>query len=114
MNELALIAKIAKLAGRTRGLTLGIGDDCAIFRPTPNEDLLFTTDQMIEGVHFPAVGQVSDLPASKVGARALARTLSDIAARGGRPHFCLVALAIPRPVGQAILSPAYVNDSWIE
>ena len=34
------------------GLVLGIGDDCAIYRPRAGEDLLFTTDQTIEGVHF--------------------------------------------------------------
>jgi len=69
---------------------LGIGDDCAIFRPRPGEDLLFTTDQMIEGIHF-----LSSSKASVVGERALARSLSDIAAMGGSPRFCLVTLALP-------------------
>ncbi len=73
---------------RARGV--GIGDDCAIFRPRANQDLLFTTDQMIEGVHFR-----SNAPAARVGERALARSLSDIAAMGGEPRFCLVALATP-------------------
>src|SRR5579883_2929551 len=53
---------------RARGMQLGIGDDCAIYRPRANEDLLFTADQMIEGVHF-----LRDHAAQAVGQRALAR-----------------------------------------
>jgi thiamine-monophosphate kinase len=74
----------------SRNLTLGIGDDCAIYRPRAGEELLFTTDQMIEDVHF--TGAQS---AASIGERALARSLSDIAAMGGEPRFCLVALAAP-------------------
>ena len=69
---------------------LGIGDDCAIYRPRAGEDLLFTTDQMIEGVHF-AARQNPEV----TGQRALARSLSDIAAMGGAPRFCLVTLSLP-------------------
>ncbi len=100
MNELQIVEKIRKLANRpqTGGkkrppvppIELGIGDDCAIFRPRPNEDLLFTSDQMLEGVHF----KKSHSPAS-VGERALGRSLSDIAAMGGEPRFCLVSLSAP-------------------
>jgi thiamine-monophosphate kinase len=96
MNEIEIVAAIQNVSTRVSkrraspGLLLGIGDDCAIYRPRANEDLLFTTDQMIEGVHFPTAHK----PAV-VGERALARSLSDIAATGGTPRFCLVALATP-------------------
>jgi thiamine-monophosphate kinase len=66
-----------------------IGDDCAIVRPRANEDLLFTTDFSIESVHF-----TRDQKAADIGYRALARSLSDIAAMGGRPRYCLVSLAL--------------------
>lgn len=89
MNELQLIERIRRHAG-PNSLLLGIGDDCAIFRPRPREDLLFTTDQMIEEVHFTRA-----LGAAAIGERALARSLSDIAAMGGAPRFCLVSLAVP-------------------
>jgi thiamine-monophosphate kinase len=66
-----------------------IGDDCAIIRPRANEDLLFTTDFTIEGVHF-----TTEAKPENVGQRALARSLSDIAAMGGTPRYCLVSLAL--------------------
>lgn len=92
MNELELVARLRRMSGRARGSVIrGIGDDCAVFRPEAGEDLLLKTDQLIEGVHFPK----SMLPET-VGERALARALSDIAAAGGDPRCCLVALAVPR------------------
>jgi thiamine-monophosphate kinase len=83
---------------RSTGVTLGIGDDCAIFRPRPGEDLLLKTDQLIEQVHFP-----SGARPEAIGARALGRALSDIAAMGGDPRCCLVALAVP----------SNTNERWI-
>jgi thiamine-monophosphate kinase len=89
-TELEWVERIRKMAGEARNIQLGIGDDCAIFRPRADEDLLFTTDQMLEGVHFrPSAA------ADAIGERALARSLSDIAAMGGMPRFCLVTLALP-------------------
>jgi thiamine-monophosphate kinase len=92
MNERELIERIRTQAGRPRGLVHGIGDDCAIYAPKAGEELLFTTDFLIEGVHF----QQSTHTAADVGYKALARGLSDIAAMGGSPRFCLVSLAIPQ------------------
>jgi thiamine-monophosphate kinase len=90
MNEIALIDRLRKMKGVS-----GIGDDCAVFRPKATEDLLLKTDQLIEGVHFPKT-----MRAETIGERALARPLSDIAAAGGDPRCCLVALAIPRTKSQ--------------
>jgi thiamine-monophosphate kinase len=72
------------------GLALGIGDDCAIYRPRGSrEDLLFTTDMLVEDVHF----HHRTHPPEALGHKALARGLSDIAAMGGVPRFCLLSLA---------------------
>ena len=79
------------MSGSGRGVIRGIGDDCAVFRPKAGEDLLLKTDQLIEGVHFP-----KSMRPETIGERALARALSDIAAAGGDPRCCLVALAVPR------------------
>ncbi len=90
MNEASLLAR---LPASRRGLVLGIGDDAAIYRPRPDEDLIFSTDLFIENVHFRAHGPGA-LPAAKAGYRAMARSLSDVAAMGARPRFCLVSLSL--------------------
>jgi len=95
MNEIQLLERIRRRAARLRSavLRLGVGDDCAVVRPRgASEDWLMTTDMLIEGVHFDPAAS----PASAVGHRALARGLSDIAAMGGSPLFCLLSLALPR------------------
>ena len=90
-SEPELVRRIAALAGPSRApLITGIGDDCTVFRPRPGEDLLFTTDLLIEDVHFTRTSHT----ASEVGHKALARGLSDIAAMGGDPRFCLVSIAL--------------------
>jgi thiamine-monophosphate kinase len=79
----------------------GIGDDCAVFRPRgAAEDLLFTCDLFLEDVHF----RRDTHTAEDVGHKALARSLSDIAAMGGDPRFCLLSLAVPR----------WANDAWVD
>jgi len=78
---------------RAKDVVLGIGDDCAIFRPRGSaEDLLFTTDLLLEDVHFRRATHT----AKDVGWKALARGLSDIAAMGGTPRFFLLSLAVGR------------------
>ncbi len=80
---------------RGSGLALGMGDDCAIYRPRgAPEDLLFTTDLLIEDVHF----HHATHPPDALGHKALARGLSDIAAMGGVPRFCLLSLAVGKRV----------------
>ncbi len=91
--ELELVEKIRRMAGAPGGaVALGIGDDCAVYRPRgAREDLLFTTDLLLDGVHF----RRDTHRAGDVGHKALARGLSDVAAMGGQPRFCLVSLALP-------------------
>jgi thiamine-monophosphate kinase len=96
-TEIEAVERIRRRAGRVSNsrLVLGIGDDCAIFRPRgasrgAGEDLLFTTDLLLEGVHFrPETHRAED-----IGYKALARGLSDIAAMGGEPRFCLVSVSL--------------------
>lgn len=102
MSELDIVEKIRRLGERGPHITLGIGDDCAIYRPRPSEELLFTTDQSIEGVHF-----LSTQTPSIIGHNALARSLSDIAAMGGAPRFCLVSLAVPAERGDKFITAFY-------
>jgi thiamine-monophosphate kinase len=94
MVEPKLVALIRKLAARelrNPQIVQSIGDDCAVLRPRPNEDLVFTTDFVLENRHFTLE---SHTPA-QIGHKALARGLSDLAAMGSHPLFCLVSLAVP-------------------
>jgi len=93
MREIQILARIRSLAegGRQHQAILkGIGDDCAILRPGAQRDLVFTSDFVLEGRHF----QLDTHRAADIGHKALARSLSDLAAMGSRPLFCLVSLAI--------------------
>ncbi|MGB6973680.1 MAG: thiamine-phosphate kinase [Terracidiphilus sp.] len=94
-GELAVLAGIrarAVAAGSAAGLRLGIGDDCALLRTRPGEELAVTTDLSIAGRHF----RLDAHPPESVGHRALARGLSDLAAMGARPVVALLSLGLPR------------------
>jgi thiamine-monophosphate kinase len=106
VSERKLIERIRRKLGprRSSQLILGIGDDCAIFRPPgAREDLLFTTDLLIEKVHF----RRHTHRAEDAGWKALARGLSDIAAMGGEPRFCLLSLALPEWADMAWVNAFY-------
>ncbi len=77
-------------------LLLGIGDDAALLRPRAGFDLVITTDLMVEGVDFRLGGGWTS--PRDLGHRALAVSLSDAAAMGGRPRFCLLSVGVPRAV----------------
>ncbi len=96
MPEKALIRRLRKEAGRTRGI-LGIGDDCSVIQLPAGQEILITTDFSLEGVHFNRKWQ----PAASIGHRCLLRGLSDIAAMGGKPMAAFLSLALPDKVEQS-------------
>jgi thiamine-monophosphate kinase len=89
-----------KARSRHAILTLGIGDDCAVLRPRPGEELVVTTDLSLENVHFRRDWH----PPQSVGHRCLARGLSDLAAMGARPEAAFLSLAVP----------GLLTGSWME
>lgn len=95
MTETQVVSQIRKLAAaapHNKEIIRGIGDDCAVVRPGAKEDLVFTTDFVLQGRHF----TLDTHKAADVGHKALARSLSDLAAMGSEPVFCLVSLAVPQ------------------
>jgi len=103
-SEADFVTWIRRRTPRSKpGLSLGIGDDAALVTVPRGQELILTADMSIEDVHFKA-----DLhPPQAVGHRALARSLSDIAAMGGIPRFALVSLALSRNSEQIWLKGVY-------
>jgi len=75
---------------RVRRVSLGIGDDAALLRPSAGMELAVSTDLLLEGRHFRAGAD-----ARKLGHKALAVNLSDMAAMGAAPRWATLALALP-------------------
>ncbi|MEA3362586.1 MAG: thiamine-phosphate kinase [Thermodesulfobacteriota bacterium] len=89
LGEFGLIAWIQEQAGSGSHLSLGIGDDCSIQPQQAGEDLLTSTDLLIEGVHFKREWtSLFDL-----GRKSAAVNISDIAAMGGTPQSLFLGIA---------------------
>ncbi|XHR28784.1 MAG: thiamine-phosphate kinase [Chthoniobacteraceae bacterium] len=91
LGEEALVARLTHGLPRNEGLLVGPGDDCAVVgrRNAPLWTLL-KTDCVIEGIHF-----TPETDFARVGWKALARNVSDIAVMGGLPEHALVTVAFP-------------------
>lgn len=92
VNEFELISKLTKSLPTNAFVVESAGDDCAVLDSgQPGRYLLFKTDAVVQGIHFDA-----DADPVRVGHKALARCLSDIAAMAGRPIAALVTIALPK------------------
>jgi thiamine-monophosphate kinase len=94
-GEFDLIARWFTRAPRRA--PLGVGDDCALLAPAPGQQLAVTSDMLVEGRHF-----LSSVEPQRLGHKALAVNLSDLAACGAKPLAYTLALALPR-VDEAFL-----------
>lgn len=99
LREDRLIASLfARHGADGESVLAGPGDDAAVVRCPPDEELAVTTDTLNESVHFPRCA-----PAHSIGHRALAASLSDLASMGARPLWAVVALSLPA-----------VEESWLK
>lgn len=99
MNEFDFIRRLRNQAGSRKHsarLITGIGDDAAVVSQMANRDLIVTTDLLIEGIDF----HRDAAPANILGHKALAVSLSDIAAMGARPFWSLLSLGMPTATWQ--------------
>lgn len=92
MTEFGLIESIKALFGSipTSGFE-GIGDDCSVLPIGNGEALLFSTDMLVEDVHFLRAAATP----YEVGRKSLAVNLSDVAAMGAKPVATLLSVALP-------------------
>ena len=92
LPEEKLIARfLAPFAGFSRDVTIGPGSDCAAVKVARGQQLVSTTDALVNGVHF----DWRWFSEAQVGHKALAVNLSDLAAAGAVPRWFLCALGIP-------------------
>ncbi len=91
-------AALADQVGAER-VALGIGDDCALFAPDAGMQLAVSSDMLVEGRHF-----LSTVAPDRLGHKALAVNLSDLAACGAEPLAFTLALAMPR-ADESFLAP---------
>src|SRR5213592_3821474 len=95
MNEFDFIERLRQQANSRKHsprIIKGIGDDGSVIRQSQNRDLIVTTDLLVEGIDFHA----GATPARLLGHKALAVSLSDIAAMGARPFWSFLSIGIPR------------------
>ena len=105
MNELELIHLLTASLPANASVVTGAGDDCAVLDlGVPDRFVLFKTDAVVEGIHFTRQA----LP-EKIGRKALARCLSDIAAMAGTPTAALVTLALPRDFDPKFVEAIYAG-----
>jgi thiamine-monophosphate kinase len=89
MGEFELIARYFDRP--VRRSPLGVGDDCALLQPRPGMQLAVSSDLLIEGRHF-----LSTVEPRRLGHKALAVNLSDLAACGAQPLAFTLSLALPQ------------------
>jgi thiamine-monophosphate kinase len=104
MNELELIARLVPTLPRNPSVVVSAGDDCAVLDLGAPEYVLFKTDAVVEGIHF-----TNATPPEKIGRKALARCLSDIAAMAGKPNSALVTIALPKDFDPARVEKIYAG-----
>jgi len=103
MNEFELIARLTKSLPTNKNVLVGAGDDCAVLDlGVPEKLILFKTDAVVEGIHF-----TKETPPEKIGRKALARCLSDIAAMAGTPTAALVTMALPENFDAEFVAKIY-------
>lgn len=96
LGEFGLIERFKKSIRLDSSVIKGSGDDCAVIKFMPDKYLLFTCDMIVEGVDF----LKQDKP-ELIGRKALAISISDIAACGGISRYCLVSLGMPKDISLA-------------
>ena len=107
-DEFDFIRALRDRAAASSSVT-GIGDDAAVVRTASGKETVITTDLLIEDVDF----RRTTIPPYLLGHKALAVSLSDIAAMGERPRWSLISIGVPADVWQSDFSDR-LYGGWFE
>src|SRR5438270_2056696 len=103
MGEFAYIDWLRRQTPADRRVRLGPGDDTAALALTPGAPCLVTTDMLLDGSCF----RLAEAGPRRVGRKAMAVNLSDIAAMAGVPVAAVVSVGLPRRGGRALAEELY-------
>lgn len=92
-----------EISVKNPSVVVGIGDDAAVIRWDANKFILFTTDSLIEGIHF----SLELLSPYQIGEKAMVVNLSDIAAMGGIPKYALASVALTPETSVTFVNELY-------
>src|SRR5215510_4524277 len=92
----SLRQRVMSSALKSESLSAGIGDDAAVFRSGAGRETVITADLLVEDIDF----RRTTTPPYLLGHKALAVSLSDIAAMGARPLWSLISIGVPEDVWQ--------------
>ena len=98
MNEFDLIHDYFTWPIKDPSVTLGVGDDAALFNLEQGYQLVTTTDTLTEGIHFS-----ENTPVKDIAHKSLAVNLSDIAAMGAKAKYFTLAITLPK-----------IDQSWLK
>jgi thiamine-monophosphate kinase len=110
IGEFGLIDLIKKrIFSKDRQVIVNIGDDAAVIKSSPDRLLIFTTDTLVERIHF----DLSYFTFEEIGWKAMVANLSDIAAMGGLPKYALVTVGLPKSMRSEDVLSIYKGMSKI-
>jgi thiamine-monophosphate kinase len=105
IGEFELIRLLTSGLAYDERTVVGVGDDCAVYEISKDRYILATCDMLIEDVHFSRKTASPFL----IGCKAVACSLSDIAAMGGRPLFALASVGLPASISQEFVQDLYIG-----
>jgi len=103
MGEFSFIQWIRKRQKRGKHTVLGIGDDCAVIDVSPDKLCLITTDMLVEGTHF----DLKKCALRDVGRKAIACSISDVAAMGCRATVAVISICFPNHTSEKYAKELY-------
>ncbi len=111
MNEFEFVEKLKYKTSTFRNpqssSRIGIGDDCAVLPKDAKTDLVITADLLVEDIDFRLTWSKPEF----IGHKALAVSLSDVAAMGAKPVWAMLSIGIPASVWKTDFVEKFY-DGW--